>query len=296
MRRISAFLTLGLAVPSAFAGFATVTVDGTVDAAYGAALAVQNANTSFGDATSGNLIGGGGSEMDALYVAHDNTNLYLCITGNLESNGNIHLVVIDNFDDNSGITGAFAGINGADGYFQTNGSGNGMGGSTFPSGMNVDYLGAFKCFNNPLEWRYQTSTDMATTTAFGNFATGATTNPAINSQNGYTFALNNANTAGVAGTGGGFPASGGPPGSVTTGLELAIPLTELGTVTLGTTQLGIFVAHTSGDANFFSNQCLPPAATPQDHFATDPNFTTLNTGFVTYNVVVPVELSVFQAN
>ena len=56
---------------------AAITVDGTKDAGYGAALAIQTTQTQFGD----NL-----SEMDAGYAVLDSGKLYLMLTGNIENN------------------------------------------------------------------------------------------------------------------------------------------------------------------------------------------------------------------
>jgi hypothetical protein len=71
---------------------AQITVDGTLDPAYGSALAVQTINTGFGDSTVGDGTSSGGSELDAGYGTIQNGNLYLFLAGNVEDNGN-HLNV-----------------------------------------------------------------------------------------------------------------------------------------------------------------------------------------------------------
>lgn len=274
------------------AGQGTPTVDGSITggdiAIYGSAVATQNSQTGFGDSNNGTLFANG-SELDQMYLAWDSTNLYVMLTGNLETNGNSIVLLVDNTNLGTGVSGTFTGVNGGDNYFQTNGAGVGMGGTVFPTGMNVDYLLLVKCFNSPLEWRYQKANlTNSTTAAFGNFSTGATTNPAINSQNGYTFALNNANTAGVdAGSG----ATVGNPATVTTGLELAIPLSEIpGTPTLNpSTGMKIFASVTNGGADFFANQTLPPG-TPRGNDGGDPNYSALSGSSFT----LPVNVSVYE--
>lgn len=67
---------------------ATIVVDGSADAGYGAAVFTQTNYTGFGDSTDGTDIGGGGSEIDQVFVAQDATNIYVMIAGNLEANGN----------------------------------------------------------------------------------------------------------------------------------------------------------------------------------------------------------------
>ncbi len=65
------------------------TVDGMLDAGfYGLPFFVQNNYTGFGNATHGNLAGGSGSEIDAVYACVNGGNLYIFIAGNLEANGN----------------------------------------------------------------------------------------------------------------------------------------------------------------------------------------------------------------
>lgn len=301
MFRLLAVIAIAALVPCALAGFGTPTLDGSLtgdEAIYGAAIAIQNVDTSFGDAN-GNLLGGGGSELDGLYLAWDASNLYVLCTGNLESNGNILFVFIDNTANAGGVSGLFTGINGGDGYFQPNGSGNGMGGSTFPTGMNVDYALAYKVFDDggdsDLDWRYQEANLTAgTTSVFGNFDTADGTNPVVDTSQVIDMAIDNSNAAGV---GGSPPSQSGAPAAVTTGIELGIPFSQIPGSFTTTTPFQIFVAICSGDGNFFSNQTLPPPTTPGSHLGTDPDFSTANGGLTPATfTLVPVELSVFSAN
>src|SRR5688500_15737813 len=63
-----------------------VAVDGTLDASYGAPLAVQAVQTGFGDNQ---------SEFDALYGKIEEGNLFLFLSGNLESNFNQAEIFVD---------------------------------------------------------------------------------------------------------------------------------------------------------------------------------------------------------
>ena len=83
-------------------GSSVPTVDGTLDASfYGAALAVQDTTTNYGDATAAPTNGlydcVGGSEVDAVYAKVGNDgNLYVFVSGNLEANYNKLVLLFDN--------------------------------------------------------------------------------------------------------------------------------------------------------------------------------------------------------
>ena len=91
----------------------TPTVDGTRDSSYGSAIAVQTTQTEYGDATTGTL-DTGGSELDALFAARDASNLYIMAAGNLEENGNILWIFIDNVAETGGFQGAAPALTGGD--------------------------------------------------------------------------------------------------------------------------------------------------------------------------------------
>lgn len=251
-----------------FAG--TPVLDGTLDvgAGYGSVLAVQNTDTSFGNAD-GSFLNGDG-ELDNLYATSDATHLYLFIGGNIASNGNIYAIYIDNSAETGGVN-VTPGLTGGDGYFE----GNKLGGITFPAGMNVDYALAWKCFDDggdgDLDWRYQTATYVgtpATGAAAGNFDTGDNSNPVSDLSQPIKFGRDNSNNAGVNGYSGPTPTTGNP-GAVTTGLELAIPRSEFGSPADGTA-INIVVAYTGASGDFWSNQTLPSVVTPQDHLGNPP--------------------------
>src|SRR5580765_4347232 len=92
VRMRAALLGSGVAI-SAAAARAVPVVDGTRDAEYGAARAVQGVQTGFGDASPPGSLGG--SELDAAYAKVVGGRLYFTLTGNLEPNFNKLDVFID---------------------------------------------------------------------------------------------------------------------------------------------------------------------------------------------------------
>jgi hypothetical protein len=107
-------------------------MDGTLDASYGAPLALQTARTGFGDSNSGNPAISNGSELNGMYAVVSGDRLYVMLTGNQESNFN-KLVVL--FDTIAGGQNTMAGNN-IDVDF--NGL-NAMAGLTFDTGFAADY-------------------------------------------------------------------------------------------------------------------------------------------------------------
>src|SRR5882757_2043328 len=85
---LSLVVFAALAVPAR-----AITVDGTLDGAYGPALAVQQVQTGFGDANPPGSLGG--SELDAAYATISGGRLYLMLTGNHEPNFNKLDIFID---------------------------------------------------------------------------------------------------------------------------------------------------------------------------------------------------------
>ena len=83
---------------SASAGAAPI-ADGTLDAAYGSALALQGSRTSVGDDTDASAATAAGSELDGLYAVVRGDSLYIMLTGNLKSDfGSKIELFIDNGD------------------------------------------------------------------------------------------------------------------------------------------------------------------------------------------------------
>lgn len=143
------FTTIGgtshITVMATVAG--AITVDGTRDAAYGAAQFLQTNYTGFGNETDGTVDGagpnGGGSEIDAVYVATDGTFLYVFVAGNLEYNGNGLDLFLD--ADNNAGTGqtTLTSAGGAGGYIVS-----GHSGLDFDAGFGADFVVSADSWNH----------------------------------------------------------------------------------------------------------------------------------------------------
>jgi len=242
-------LTTWLASPAAQAQ----TIDGTRDASYPTPLAVQTTPTGFGDSSVGTAGNGGanGDELDNISAQIVGSNLYLFIGGNLQSNNN-HCEIF--FDSKVGGQNKLATGTGTS-VLDT------LSGIKFDTGFNADYLLSVSVKG--------TSTGGATPTAsfasvnvyyatVGNSAAGAYvgkgTTPAASAaltfgSNTGAVAINNTNTAGVSSTAVGTPAT------VSTGLELMIPLAALGSsANGGDIKICVFVNGAKHD--YLSNQAL----------------------------------------
>lgn len=221
-------------------------IDGTADASYGSALFVQNIGTGFGNSTSGTVDVANGSEVDGLYGRISGGNLFLVVTGNLESNFN-HLAL---FVDTG--TGGFNTLPGDNAFGGDFGYFNGLSGLTFDTGFKAGYGIEMRNGNTP----NTLYVDMA---SLG--STGAGILDAANDNgggvagvvrhvvdaSGFELALNNSNVGGVDGNSGAAESGAG----VLTGAELKIPLALLGNPT-GSLRVAGFV--TGG--NFVSNQVI----------------------------------------
>jgi len=240
-------------LPASVALADIVSVDGSVDAAYGGPLAVQVNGTQFGNSTIGELGFANGSEMDAAFGLISGGTLYLTFTGNLESNFNKMEIFIDSVaggqnrlrGDNPDVD--FNGLN----RMGDDGSGNGL---TFDAGFEADYFvtatngdiggGTYQLFAN--------SADILTAGGgVGTFLGGASHTPAqIIGPNGIVLSMNNSNALGVNSFGN---PNDSDPASVGTGLELAIPLSLLGNPA-GPVLVTAFV--NGGGHDFASNQWM----------------------------------------
>ena len=230
------------------------TVDGTRDAGYPAALAVQANATGFGNATLGQTGKANGSELDNIHAQIVGSDLFIFIGGNLETNGNKLEIFVDSKAGGqntlaSGGAGPLAN--------QT--------GLTFDAGFGADYLLSVGAFESGGAFG-GVYVDYATV---GGAAGSAGTNNTAAASQPLDFDLgpgtlageigfNNANTGGVGGFDGMNPTGNvGNPGAVNTGIELRIPLSALGTSNNnGPLKLCVFV---NGDNhNYASNQVLAP--------------------------------------
>jgi autotransporter-associated beta strand protein len=227
---------------------AGITVDGTLDTAYGAPLAVQTNNTGFGDSTDTSGASSGGSELDAAYGNISGGNLYLFLSGNLELNGNhLNLFIADGRTTGQSVLSVAP----------QNGPGNQLGnmnGSSFSSGFLATYALDFNGQTNP-STIYVNGYDLTGRNVSGSYLSSFTpgTGTAGALTNGISAALNNTNVAGVNGSAPSM-ASASAASTVTTGLELAIPLSILGSPK-GAIEV---LADINGGGNtYLSNQFLP---------------------------------------
>jgi hypothetical protein len=182
-------------------------IDGTLDSSYGAALFTQTCRTGFGNSDTGSPTNANGSEIDAVYAVVVGNDLYVLVTGNLESNFNKLSLVIDSIAGGQNIMAGdnpdvdFNGLNRL-------GAGTEGPGVTFDTGFAADY------------WIGVTNGgDAPNTTLYANYArlrpdandpgegyymgshvngTGGILSGG-NNPNGIEIEINNSNTAGVDG-------------------------------------------------------------------------------------------------
>jgi hypothetical protein len=237
---------LGLLIVAAMAAPASaqIVVDGTKDAGYGAALAVQTIETGFGDANPN-----GGSELDAGYGVISGGRLNLMITGNVESNFNKLEIFIDSKAGGQSV-------------FDSSGNDNAqrMDGLVFDAGFTADYHIIFRrgteMANPRVDFDFanlggQSASGYVDVMTGGGFDGTGTTGTGVNAspiQIGY----DNSNAAGVGGNTG-AAANQAAAAAVTTGLELSIDLADLG-YTGGV--INVMVGQNGGGHDFWSNQFL----------------------------------------
>jgi hypothetical protein len=210
-------LTLGFAATA----FAQVVIDGTLDEEYGLPNAVQNTQTAFGDSTIGMPDFANGSEIDSGYAIIDGVYLYIMFPGNLESTFN----KIDIFiDARSGGQHTLRSDNpdvDFDGLNRMGDDGSGKNGLTFDAGFDADMWVSMTCGGEVFA-TYASYAELHTTGAgFGQYiGTGASgSDGVIFGKTGFMIALDNSNVLGV-----GFGEGAGCGEGVTTGIEIAIPL------------------------------------------------------------------------
>jgi glycosidase len=225
-----------------------VTVDGTlgISEGYGSPLTTQTINTGFGDNNS-DISGhsNGGSELDAVYGVAYNGYLYLFIAGNLEANGNnINIFIAD------GQTGGQQTLEISGSSGQT-----AMNGSTFSPGFNANLVFSFTNSTTVLSVNEAIlSGNSGTESHLGNVAlNGGVGNNQNVGGSGIAVGFNNLNTGGVNGNSG-TVANEAWANDVTTGLELAIPLSALGSPTGA---IEVLVDINGNGFAYLSNQFLP---------------------------------------
>lgn len=238
-------LAIGLVLALSGIVSAQPIIDGTAEALYGPALAVQDTQTSFGDSNLGVIDFANGSELDQGFGLIVGNTLYLTLAGNLESNFNKLEVFIDSAPggqnklrgDNPDVD--FNGLN----RMGDDGSGNGL---RFDPGFESNYYLTATGGNSP----YEFFASFAPTDGSGGFGTflGGGAGTSIAGALGINLAINNSNVAGV--TGGTGPGSGA---GVTTGIEIEIPLAAIGNPS-GPIKISAFI--NGGGHDFLANQVL----------------------------------------
>ncbi len=245
-------------------------LDGTLDTGfYGSPLYVQTVNTGFGNST-----GGGdatGSELDAVYTKVSGGNLYLFIAGCFQNNGN-HLNVF--------IAGGGPGQNTLNVSPSTEAA---MNGSIFSAGFNAtymidanDYSGTLYVDGFPLP-----NGSQATQAYLGaDPLTGGIGTATFGS---ITLALNNTLTS-TMGTGGQALSGSNVGASVTTGLEIVIPTSDI-SYTGGS--VNVLININAGGDSYLSNQFLPGLTPPANNLGGSVfNFgpTPIPTNYITFQL------------
>ena len=253
MKKLATLVCALLAVSAI--GASAATIDGTLDGVYGPALSTQTTQTNFGDSNLGVVDNANGSELNAAYGYVSGGTLYLFLTGNLESNFN-HLELF--FDtkaggqnklrgDNNGVD--FGGLN----RMGDDGSGNGL---KFDTTFSPDYWVGLGGGGGPYTLYANWAELLTSGGGLGDYAgsTGAASNGVLSggTDHGIQVTIDNHNVAGV--SGGCGPASGA---GVSTGVELSIPLTSIGSPT-GCINVCAFI--NGGGHDYVSNQVLGPLA------------------------------------
>ncbi|GIV21735.1 MAG: hypothetical protein KatS3mg023_3486 [Armatimonadota bacterium] len=230
--------------------FAQPTIDGSWDPEY-RILAVQDTQTGFGDSNLGMVDYANGSELDVAYGIVKNGWLYLLLAGNLESNFNKLEIFFDTRPggqnrlrgDNPDVD--FNGLN----RMGDDGSGNGL---TFDPDFEADFWMGVTGGGSPyrLYANYAELGSPGVGLYLGN--TGAVSDGVLvdgNNPFGIRVTINNSNVGGV--TGGTGSGSGM---DVMTGVELAIPLSAIGSPTSGFIKVSAFINGSGHD--YLSNQVL----------------------------------------
>jgi hypothetical protein len=246
----------------ASAALAAPTLDGVRDAAYGTPKAVQTVQTGFGDANPN-----GGSELDAAYAHIEGGTLYLMLTGNLENNFNKLNIFFDsqaggqNVLQNDANNGGNNPAN--DGWAAK------YAGFTFDTGFQADYMLILRNGNfggDRFEIDFATvggglGAFQAASSVFGGSLTGSNASAL---PNGIGVAHNRSNTGGV--LGGDQAANQAAAAAVTTGIELSIPLSAIGSP-VGEFSISAMINGSNHD--YLSNQFLGGLTPPQGNIGGD---------------------------
>lgn len=249
-------LTLIAAVVATQASAAPI-LDGVRDGSY-PLLSVQGVQTGFGDANPN-----GGSELNAAWGYIDSGVLYLMLTGNLENNFNKLNIFIDSVPGGENV------ITNSTDFGGNNPNNDGWAGKyagfTFDAGFAADYLLILRNGNSGGD-RF----DIDYTVVGGGVGAFETSGPAFGASlqgananalpgAGIGVAFNNSNVAGV--TGGSGAADLVAAATVTTGIELGIPLSALGNPNPADIKITAMINGSNHD--YLSNQFLGTMPAPQ---------------------------------
>jgi PEP-CTERM motif len=277
MKWFLSLLSVGLlALPAV----AAPTLDGTKDASYGGPMfvpgltaftgnkAVQAVQTQFGDANPPTSLDG--AELDGAYGQVTGGVLYIMLTGQVNDNFNKLDIFIDSVAGGQNQLQAAAGSGGNN---PTNdGWANPYAGFTFDNGFTADYM---LILRNGHDNGDKFDIDFATIgggaaafqsagSVFGNSLTGTNASAL---PNGIGVAYNNSNAAGV--TGGNGPANQAAALAVTTGFELAIPMSVIGNPALKDIRISAMINNQGH--NYLSNQFLGSLTPSQGNLGSDGN-------------------------
>ena len=227
-----------------------VTVDGVLNSSegYGGPLATQTINTGFGDNASSSGASTGGSELDGVYSVATNGYLYFFVAGNVEANGNnINIFIAD-------------GQAGGQHVLQIGGSSGekAMNGSTFSPGFSPNLMFTFTNSITTLSVDEAVlSGASGTESHLGNVVLNGGVGSSQNlGGSGIAIGFDNLNIAGVNGSSG-TAANQNAADAVSTGLELAIPLSAIGNPT---GPVEVLVDINGNSYVYLSNQFLPGLA------------------------------------
>jgi len=264
----------------AASALAVPVVDGSRDAEYGPAIAVQAVQTGFGDANPPGSLGG--SELDAAYGKISGGRLYLMLSGNHEPNFNKLDIFIDSRPGGENT------LSGTPQYDFFNGStwiSQNAVGLTFDSGFaadyhlfsrwgsgsspyNVDFINRLGGGVAQVPGSSGSSPNAVGLQAAGSIAAGNVSANASGTALTQTleFAINDNNSAGV--SGGSAAANVIDAAAVATGMEFSIALADLGNPAPGST-INIAAMINNGDHNYLSNQILGSLLPPQGNLGGD---------------------------
>jgi len=240
---------IGASVAGVVFGFglvsrAQINVNGSYASDYGSPIVLQTINTGFGDSTVGDGTSTGGSELDAAYGVAENGNLYLFLPGNFEDNGNHANVFIQSTGGGQNV------LNVSNGW-----TGSAMNGSVFSPGFapNLfldanDYQGTLYVDEYLLNGGGSTNYYLGSVALINGIGNGSL--PDDISGN-ILVGLNDTNISQMGASG--APANPAYVGSVATGLEIAIPLADIG----NPSSVEVMADINGGGDGYLSNQFLP---------------------------------------